>query len=1134
MTASTLLPQIATRLLAALAATLVLCQNIDALPLSAYASRSVLSSGQWAKISVESTGMHFIPAATLRSWGISDPLKVRIHGYGGARISDRLSADTYIDDLPAIAVHAASEGVYFYGVGPVNWEKPGSTYQRTRNPFSSKVYYFITTSDEPASGPPLTGSPECSVAPATEYICPVLHELELAAMGEMGHNLYGEDFRFKPEQTFSFTLTDRVESTAITLRTAFAARSTGPSTISISAGDAALGSPRTIPPTAEYHAGSSVTASYSISPDLAGRTLSLKYRFSPSSTVQAARLDFIELNYTRRLTLGDGTLLFSVSQPEVSLDGASGNTHVWDVTDPGAVKEMNTSRRGSKAEWTNTASGLRSYAAWTEGSALPCPKFVATVTSQNLHDASAGNPDMVIITADIWRGEAEKLARLKSESADRLLARVVTAGEIYNEFSSGAPDANALRRYLKMVYDRGLAAGKPLRYALLLGRATWDNRGISLSDRDYSMTLPTWQTDEALAEERSYTSDDIFATLDDGSGADPRTDRLCIAVGRIPARSTAELRSYIDKIAAYESSAPEGLWRNRVMVVADNGDNGAHMDQTEAFCAEVSEKGRPVLFDKVYIDAFDIAGGVCEEGRRRMYRLLDEGVMWWHYSGHGTQDYFTAEKLLTSSDISTLYLKRLPMLCAVTCSFLRWDGSEPSGAERLAFSDNGGVIAAISATRRTFISDNAVFNNAIGREAFTPDSSGRLPAIGEILQRAKNHITDTDPNAEGRFRYVLLGDPSMRLALPQTRIAVESINGIDTETDSQPTVMGRQIAEIKCTVVDDNGDRINGFNGIVDAVLYDADRSTTTSGRRVSGTEGRRVTFDEHGDRLYAGRDTVADGSFTLRIPMPADIADNFRPATLNMAAYTPDGHRASNCYRNIYVSGTDDSAMPDTIPPTIEYAWLNHSGFADGQTVNPEPMLIARITDDTAINLSTSGIGNVMTVKLDGNRTLSDVTSYFTPEPTATGAAGTIAYPLPRLTVGSHTLELRVCDTSGNDDVAALRFFVSEDAGPRIFDIYTDTNPASTQARFYISHDRPDALLTIEMEIYDMRGRRVWTAKATERSGLLGSAPITWDLRDTGGHRVERGIYIYRAVVTDAVGHTSRSAAKRLAVTAR
>lgn len=68
---------------------------------------------------------------------------------------------------------------------------------------------------------------------------------------------------------------------------------------------------------------------------------------------------------------------------------------------------------------------------------------------------------------------------------------------------------------------------------------------------------------------------------------------------------------------------------------------------------------------------------------------------------------------------------------------------------------------------------------------------------------------------------------------------------------------------------------------------------------------------------------------------IPADIADNMRPATLNIAAFNRSGSRAAACHRDIYVAGTDLSALPDTVALMIEYAVLNHRGFTDGQTVN-------------------------------------------------------------------------------------------------------------------------------------------------------------------------------------------------------
>ncbi len=69
---------------------------------------------------------------------------------------------------------------------------------------------------------------------------------------------------------------------------------------------------------------------------------------------------------------------------------------------------------------------------------------------------------------------------------------------------------------------------------------------------------------------------------------------------------------------------------------------------------------------------------------------------------------------------------------------MQWDGVDQSGSEKLLFNSCGGVIAAITATRPVFISENAKLSKAMGLEALGADADGRTVAIGESLRRAKN------------------------------------------------------------------------------------------------------------------------------------------------------------------------------------------------------------------------------------------------------------------------------------------------------------------------------------------------------------------------------------------------------------
>jgi flagellar hook assembly protein FlgD len=101
----------------------------------------------------------------------------------------------------------------------------------------------------------------------------------------------------------------------------------------------------------------------------------------------------------------------------------------------------------------------------------------------------------------------------------------------------------------------------------------------------------------------------------------------------------------------------------------------------------------------------------------------------------------------------------------------------------------------------------------------------------------------------------------------------------------------------------------------------------------------------------------------------------------------------------------------------------------------------------------------------------------------------------------------------------------------PDIADVYCLGNPASDETAFYVKHNRPDAVVSITIEVYDLMGRKVWGTTQSGRSDMYTSTPVTWDLIDSGGRRVPRGIYVYRATIsTDGIKEATKS--KKLAVT--
>ena len=286
-----------------------------------------------------------------------------------------------------------------------------------------------------------------------------------------------------------------------------------------------------------------------------------------------ANLDYIAISYPRHLVMpSDRNLSFSIDRNQAVLGGAGTDTRVWDVTSPLEATRLNVSVADGKVAWNSSfGAGVRDYAAWEPGGNYPAPAFVENVSNQNIHAKST--PDMVIFTPTQWRNQAERLAQFhRNDPVEPLEVMVLTDKQVYNEFSSGSPDAQAFRKVLKMFYDRGLGAAggnadSKLRYALFFGRLTFDPRLITPNVKalGYPM-LPGWFTDSGMSENDSYTTDDMFAFLQDGSGVNLGRDRLCIAVGRIPVVSEKEAKAAVDKINYYNTRMPADDWKNNVLV----------------------------------------------------------------------------------------------------------------------------------------------------------------------------------------------------------------------------------------------------------------------------------------------------------------------------------------------------------------------------------------------------------------------------------------------------------------------------------------------------------------------------------------------------------------------------------------
>lgn len=1098
-----------------------------------YTTTSALASGRWMKVRVSGDGLYCISNSTLRSWGFDDPSKVRICGYGGRRLPDRLSLSTYVDDLPEVQTIATGGGLVFYGLGAGEWQSSTSGDCYIQNDYSSCGYYYVglRSGGEAPTIDTVDGTAPAA-NPATTFNERVHHELEQSTVpGEAGPLLLGEDFRYTASRTFSLSTPGMTSGEARLIAT-FVAKITGSATLSFAVNGKELERNSSDAITQPNGANATYTRSTHFFPaDPRDRT-DVRIAFSGGSDVAGAWLNFLTLNYPRSLAVPSSGYLVFRTQSAFAVSGVSDGAILLDVSDPRNIRRVS----GSLSDRTLTVSARAGeYAIMNPGASLPAPTAEGYIANQNLHADS--DFDMVIVAPRQFRQQAERLAAFHRSSDDALNVKVVTPEQVYNEFSSGTTDAGAFRRYFKMLYDRDAGSDHRLKYAILMGRTSLDIRRLTRNAPSYPV-IPSWMPADQRAscsDNEGYCTDDITAMLGDDSGSSLGRDKLSIAIGRIPVTSADEAKSQVDKTLQYAAGAKKSAWKHRFLFIADDENKGDHLNQSEAMIRgfQAADKQQHMV-RKVYIDTYPLIGGTVVEARNLLYRYLDEGVVWWNFIGHANESSWTGENILSYTDINNMYLQHWPFIYAATCNFLRIDGNTISGGELLYKERYGGAVGIISAVRPVYISDNGKLSAAMGRAMARRDSRGQLPTPGQIYLNAKNDVRNDDGSAAfdtNRLRFSFVGDPALRLAMPSNVVRLETIGGKPVgEGEEMPVMSALSRVPVTGSVTAPDGSVLESFNGVILVEIFDAEKSVTTLGR---GDDGVESVYDDYGGRVFCGSARVVGGRFSINVSMPLEVTQNYRPATMSLYAYsTEDDTEAVGLNRNFYVYGYDESAPEDSSKPEIETFVLNHSSFRPGDTVNPSPMIIASVRDDVGINLSDAGIGHQITAVLDGNRTFNDLNVYFTPSPDGS-PSGIINYPMTGISDGAHTLALRVWDTSGNSATREIEFFVRSDLAPKIFDVYTDANPASTVANFYLSHDQPDAMVTVEVTVYNLLGRKVFSDSVTGRSEMTTTTPVTWDLTDLSGNRVPRGIYLYRASIT-ADGKHYETATRRIAVTAR
>ncbi len=1084
-----------------------------------FKAHSVLATGRWYKLGIVKDGIYKISFDQLKQWGFSDPSKVRVfnNNFGQLPYYNNQYAP---DDLEEDYVYYGSNYIMFFARGASIWQynSKDRMFERKKHDYSDTAYVFLTDYDSGLENvlPMEDYSQQTPDTSVETYLWYGAYEKDLYNFLHSGRMWFGNPFYYSGNLGFTFSINGVVQDTA-RVKVQFLGRNFVTAQLEVYAEQS--NSFVTIPKITGYVGtdwGRVVDCYLNYVPTVtANPKIYVKYYGNSSSS--RGFLDYIEVNYYRCLDYQGFTEFSNLhvlgkNYVRYDIGDAPSDLQVWDVTDPCRPVMMKVVHDGASAWFVATGEKLHRYVMFS-GKDLLLPvekgKYIGLVANQDLHGTSA-NTDMIIVSAKKFYPEAKALAQLHEEH-DGINVKVVTAEQVYNEFSSGIPDAVAIRNYMRCVYQK---PGSRLKWLLLFGDGSFQNR-YAPHNPNY---LPTYQTKNSLNTNGflSMTSDDFFALLDDNEGE--LNGLMDIDVGRLPVETAAQAQGIVNKIKAYLYSQDRTNWKDYVTFVADDGNNGLFMSDAENIANRIYSEYPQIRVKKIYIDAYnaDISfGGEAFPGAvDDIKNMVENGTMILSYLGHGNENVLASERVITSADVRRwTNLHRLNVFVVGTCEFGRFDfydylkkANEVTGGEWAILNSKGGSIEAYVTTRISYSSINYFITRNFFHYFFLR-SGGKKLSFGQIVRLSKtlnpsyfNHV------------FVLLGDPALYPVYPDYTVKTLSI--------APDTLKGLSFVKVSGIVTDTTGKPMVGFNGKVYVTVLDKPQYYWTLNNDLLGA----FKYLDYKNILFKGVAQVRDGEFSFEFYVPKDVVQAYGNGKIIYYAVSDnnDAYGATP----IIAGGMSLRQIDDHQGPRIKL-YLNDTLGVKGSITDRNPKILAYLWDQTGINTTASGLGHELQLILDGKQKYV-VNEYFTNSLNKNNS-GWLKYQLYKLPVGEHTVKLMAFDVLNNYSEKTISFKVTNQEHFIIARCFNYPNPFVNSTDFYFEHNQQGENLTVILQIFSVSGRLVKTLQAQIYSKSFLAGPIHWDGTDSFGHLVATGPYFYILTVRNEQGKIAQIRGKIL-----
>ncbi len=384
----------------------------------------------------------------------------------------------------------------------------------------------------------------------------------------------------------------------------------------------------------------------------------------------------------------------------------------------------------------------------------------------------ANQADYIMISHKDFLDSLQPLVEFRRSQGYSVI--VVDIDDVYDQFNHGVFSPFAIQHFLRYAYANWRQPAPS--YVLLVGDAHYDYKRATIeywrlankTFRLYPIYVPTIHGWAPVSGETAM--DHRFVTV---SGDDTLPDMF---IGRLSVQFARELDVMVKKLINYEQNPKLGVWQRTIAQVSDDEKSNSIDWIFEESRDRLIKEFIPIGYDtrEIYLRRIESP----ERTKGLILQSLREGVVILEYAGHGGAETWADEGIFRIEDVTRLRNQHLPFIITTTCLNGQFDKPLRYGTHSLSeqfMMGRYGAIGTLSATRLTFATANAVFDEDLFTSIFNvkPATLGAITADAKIKFIGNAVSSNRHSWVPGAEQYTLFGDPATPLALPNLEVKVE-------------------------------------------------------------------------------------------------------------------------------------------------------------------------------------------------------------------------------------------------------------------------------------------------------------------------------------------------------------------------